>query len=349
MTHTNSPIRIGVVGAGANTRERHLPGLRALPGVELVSVCNRRPESSVAASRDFEIPAVYESWEELVAAPDTNAIVIGTWPYLHAPVTLAALAAGKHVLCEARMAMNLDEARRMLAAARARPDCVAQVVPAPFTLAADATARRLIDDGALGEILSVVLRANTGAFLDRDGPLGWRRDERLSGENIMSLGIWYETLMRWVGEARQVAACGRVFVPERTDPATGAARPVRIPEHLDVMGTLANGAALHMQVSAVHGLVPENEILIFGSEGTLRFTGGTLSLGRPGATSLQPVPLPPAPNGDGWRVEEAFVHAIRGLEPVSLTTFETGVRYMAFTDAVQRALREARTVEVAAT
>ena len=70
-------------------------------------------------SREYGIPRTAEHWQDLVADPDIDALVIGTWPYLHCPVTLAALEAGKHVLTEARMALNAAEAHRMLAAARA--------------------------------------------------------------------------------------------------------------------------------------------------------------------------------------------------------------------------------------
>ena len=71
---------------------------------------------------------------------------IGTWPYTHKSMTIAALAAGKHVLTEARMAMDLAEAKEMLAASRASPQLVAQVVPSPMTLAYDGTIKRLLRD-----------------------------------------------------------------------------------------------------------------------------------------------------------------------------------------------------------
>ena len=117
-------IRIGIVGAGANTVAKHIPGLQGIDGCQIVSVCNRSHESSERVARQFGIPTIYDSWQELVAAPDTDAIVIGTWPYLHCPITLAALQAGKHVLTEARMSMNAAEAHQMRDAAQKHPKLV---------------------------------------------------------------------------------------------------------------------------------------------------------------------------------------------------------------------------------
>jgi predicted dehydrogenase len=113
--HEIAPRRI-VGGGNSNT---HLPGLRAQAGVEIVGVANRSPESSRLAANELGIARAYGNWQELVAAPEIDAVVIGTWPNLHCDVTCAALAAGKHVLTEARMARSLHEAERMLAAAQA--------------------------------------------------------------------------------------------------------------------------------------------------------------------------------------------------------------------------------------
>src|ERR1700723_1829803 len=115
---SSGEIRVGIVGAGQITRTRHMPGFQSLPGVKVVAVCNRKRETTARVARDFDIPKIYSNWEDLVADPDVDAVVIGAWPYLHCPVTLAAFDAGKHVLTEARMACNAVEARQMLAASK---------------------------------------------------------------------------------------------------------------------------------------------------------------------------------------------------------------------------------------
>ena len=337
----SEPIRVGIIGAGANTRGKHIPGLQAIEGVEIVSVCNRSSESSVWAAEQFGIPTTYDNWSELVNAPDTNAIVIGTWPYLHCQATLAALAAGKHVLCEARMAMNADEAWEMSAAAQANPHLVVQIVPSPMTLRVDATLKRLLAEGYLGDLLAIEVRVG-GDFLDAAAPLHWRQDFDLSGLNIMSMGIWYEAVLRWVGEATRVQAMGKTFATMRAD-ETGNLRAVRVPEHVDVVADMACGAQLHMQVSSVTGLAGAPEAFLFGSEGTLRFADNKLFGGKRGATGLDEIPIPEDEAG-GWRVEEEFASAIRGEEAITHTTPQAGVKYMEFTEAVTRSMQTGQVI-----
>ena len=336
-------IRVGIVGAGGNTRNHHIPGLQAIEGVEIVSVCNRSPESSRKVAKEFNIGEVYHHWWELVDAPDTNAIVIGTWPYMHHPVTLRALKAGKHVMCEARMAMNLAQAKEMLAASRVYPHLVTQIVPSPMTLGVDKTIKRLLAEGYLGDVLAVEIRAGN-SFLDSDASLHWRQNMDLSGLNIMSMGIWYEALLRWVGEATGVMALGKVYTTMRPD-EDGTLRAVRIPEHLDVIGNMACGAQLRLTVSSVTGQAGPDMATLYGSKGTLRYTGGQLYGAQQGDDALNPLQIRPEDVG-GWRVEDEFVNAIRGQEQITHTDFATGVKYMAFTEAVTQSLHQRRLVPV---
>ncbi|MFU8848497.1 MAG: Gfo/Idh/MocA family protein, partial [Opitutales bacterium] len=129
----------------------HIPGFCKLPNVELSVVANRSLESAEKVAKLEGIKRVAQTWQEVVADPKVDAVCIGTWPYLHAEATIAALEQGKHVLCEARMASNLEEARPMLAAAQAHSDLVAQLVPAPFSLDFDATIREMLRQGKLGD------------------------------------------------------------------------------------------------------------------------------------------------------------------------------------------------------
>jgi predicted dehydrogenase len=135
-------------------------------------------------------------------------------------------------------------------------------------------------------------------------------------------------------------------VPRRQDSA-GAWQEVRVPDHVEILATLGGGAMAHMRFSTVTALAPAPEAWIFGTEGTLRIESDTrrLSGGRRGDKALAEIPIP-AERRIGWRVEEEFVNAIRGREQVSRTTFEDGVRYMEFTEAVWKSAASGQAADI---
>ena len=338
---TTSDIKIGIVGAGENTRSRHIPGFQKISDVEIVGVVNRSRESSQRVANEFGIANTYAHWQEAIDDSATNAIMIGTWPYLHCPVTVAALEAGKHVLCEARMAMNAREAHKMFEASQKHPQLTAQIVPAPMSLHVDGTVQRLLREDYLGRVLVAEVRQSSG-FLDANSPLHWRQNTDLNGLNIMSMGIWYEIVMRWLGHSVEVQAMGQTFIKTRNN-ENGNPRAARVPEHIDVLAKMECGAQLHLQISAACGLGQGNGVWLFGEAGTLYFDGKKLWGARRDESQLREIETPAEENSE-WRVEAEFVNAIRGLEEVKLTDFRTGVKGMEFTEAVSRSVAEKRSV-----
>jgi predicted dehydrogenase len=330
----NATLRIGIIGAGANTRAKHLPLLQQLPDVKVVMVANRSAASSQAVAREFGIPGVARHWREVVAAPDVDAVVIGTWPYLHAEATCAALANGKHVLTEARMAAHLAQAETMAAAAAARPHLVAQIVPAPMSLDFDAAVATLLPE--LGALREVCVTHTGGQFADAAVPLGWRQEFALSGVNTLMLGIHYEMVLRWLAEDPVwVQADAAVFTPRRPR-AEGGEGDVEIPESVSVLGRYAGGARLVMHFSGVEPGQPRHEIRLNGARGALRLDLAAQRLWRAPLGGPEVAVEPTPAQRRGWRVEEDFVASIREGAPVRLTDFATGVRYMRVTDAVWR-------------
>jgi predicted dehydrogenase len=344
---SDEAIRVGIIGAGNNTRVRHIPGLKAIAGVELVSVCNRSQASSRRVAEQFGIPKVFDRWQDLLADPDINAVVIGTWPYMHRELTCAALDAGKHVMCEARMATNAAEAHVMLKKAREHPHLVAQIVPARLTFRADRTIQELMASGYLGNLYVVHVSGTNPGFATPDGPLHWRNRRELSGLNVLNMSIWYELSMRWAGPASSVSARMRTYVKERCDPETGAMVACDVPDHVEIVADLENGAVATYEFSAVTGFSPGEGVWLFGSAGTLRFDFATQKLfgGRTGDKALAEIVIPPEKAGK-WRVEEEFANAIRGMEKIRLTDFATGVKYMEFTDAVHRSAASGQAVSL---
>jgi len=336
-------IRIGLIGAGKNTRDRHIPGFQKVDGLEITAVANRSRESGRVVADQFNIPTVYDNWQDLLEDPGIDAVCIGTWPYVHRTLTIAALEAGKHVLCEARMATNAQEAQEMLDASRARPDLVAQIVPSPLTFKIDNLLQEKINGGYIGEVIAVSVQSLGNNFMDQGGPMHWRNDRDLSGFNILTMGIWYEAMIRWVGRATKVTSMTKVNVSSRKD-EDGSVNSISIPDHVDILAELASGAQANMHFSAVTGLSSGSGVWIYGSEGTLH-VDGSLNVygGRRGDDKLTEIPNPQEGQAY-WRVEEEFSNAIRGTEKITRTPFEVGLHYMEFTEAVTRSAQTGQTV-----
>ena len=346
---TKDTIRVGIIGAGANTRLKHIPGLRSQNSVELVGLANRTEESSRKAAKELDIPKVYPDWKGVIADPNVDAVCIGTWPYTHAEMTIAALDAGKHVLCEARMAMNAREAHAMLAASRRNPQLIAQIVPAPMSLPVDRTIADTIADGAIGNIIAADVRISTGdypnagcaaALAAEPRPLRQqhhgarhlvRADDALDrprGERVRGRPGGGEASPRCVGHAGadldsgsygrgRHAAAGRPVSPG----AVVGGRPRAEPESRRISSATRARSAF---ITPLEGEV-------------------YLTLAKKGGNGAAPLAIDAAKRG-AWRVEEEFVNAIRGREPVTHTDFVTGTKYMEWTDAVAQSMRERREV-----
>ena len=314
----------------------------------MVAVCNRSEQSARRVADAFGIAHAVADPEAIFADETIDAVCIGTWPYRHREFSVRALEAGKHVLCEPRMSMDATEARAMLAAAEARPDRVAQLVPAPFDLASWRTVRRLLADGALGELREVHVTMLHGGGLDPQAPLHWRERSEYSGLNTMQLGIVAEIVQRWLGPTERLLADATTFVPARRDEETGREVAIEIPDSLGVLARMANGARASYLVSSVADAPRAGSgIAVHGTAATLHWTmaGDRLQLAPRGE---EPRPLEPdAGTAASWRVEGDFIDSIRLGAPIELTSFADGVRYMQFTEAVWRSWSERRPVEVA--
>ena len=108
----DNKVRVAFIGAGGICEQRHLPNLVTFSEVELTTVCNRSPDSSRRVAEKWKFQRTSQDWRRVVADPDVDAIFIGTWPYMHCEMATGALAAGKHVFCQARMCMDCTSPSR---------------------------------------------------------------------------------------------------------------------------------------------------------------------------------------------------------------------------------------------
>lgn len=333
-----SRLKIGIAGAGAIARSHHLPGLREIDGVEVVGVANRNEESARAVARQFGVPRALGNWRELVADPEIDAIVVGTWPDMHTTIARAAIEAGKHVLVEGRLALDHPDALGLLTAARSNPGVTVMVVPAATTFWADRTVQRLLAEAAIGELRAVDI--DWGGETTRTQHSAWRRDRSRSGNNVMEVGILVESVARWVGFPLAVQATEHIVE------TTAASAPIgfvaSVPDLLGWQGELPGGAFVRSLISP---LLPPSvlgrRIALTGTQASLvvDLRQRQILLTRNGEVSAERIEPTPQDVVE-WRVEAEFVGAIRGEEEVRLNDLATAERYMAVTDAIRHAARD---------
>ncbi|MCX5658834.1 MAG: Gfo/Idh/MocA family oxidoreductase [Planctomycetota bacterium] len=343
----SSNLRIGFIGAGAIARSRHLPNLAKIPGVKVVAVANRTRASGEAIAKEFAIPEVMEDWRALVRRADVDAVFIGTWPNMHREMSVAALEAGKHVFCQARMAMNLAEGKAMLAAGDARPDLVKMICPPPTRMPFEPFIQQTLASGRLGTITSVEL-LSVGAANRNPDAVHWRERVEISGRQVMAMGIYAETLHAWVGPYESLSAQTGIFIPRKTD-ASGAKVEIKVPQAVTITGRLASGALAleHHLGLAADTTTPGDRLTIWGLKGTLRYTfGNTIELAEAGQP-LKPVDVP-ASQQKPWWAEDDFIAAVRAArqgKPWKVTPdFAEGLLYMRKVEAVHLAAETGRAV-----
>jgi predicted dehydrogenase len=219
------------------------------------------------------------------------------------------------------------------------------VVPSPYGLTGDTYVRSLIDGGYLGTLREVHVHGFSSDLADPATLLGWRQVSKYSGFNMLTLGILYESALRWTPPVKGVFAIASKHIGKRIDPETSAMARVGSPDSVQVLTSHEGGACGSYRLSGVTWHENRLGIAMYGSEGTLIYdlTRDELTGGRRKDSGPKPIPIPEKQRG-GWQVEADFVAAIRGERPVTRTDFATGVRYMQFTEAVARSSRHSHPV-----
>src|SRR3989440_1512060 len=281
---SNGKLRIGIVGAGNIVRTRHLPALKKNPDTEIVAVSNSTYESSEQFCKEHCKGATpMANWADLLAVPDIDVIWIGTPPYMHSAVTVSALEAGKHVFCQARMAMDLAEADEMLAASKRYPELVTMLCPPPFGMRGDLLVKKLLAENNIGRLHDVRLQSFTDVYLNPEAPAHWRQKMEISGLNVLTLGIYVEVLQRWLGNITGVFAHGKILHPERRG------YRVIIPDLLNVLCTFENGVEGVLEFSGVNAGAPSDCLEVYGDRGSLiyDFTNERIRSVKYGARDLE--------------------------------------------------------------
>lgn len=299
-------VGIGIIGTGF-ARTTQLPAFRACAGARVVAVASGHRENAERVAREFEIPFATGDWRELVARADVDLVSIVTPPSTHEEMTLAALSAGKAVLCEKPTAMNFEEAARMRDAARAA-GLFAHLDHELRFLPARQRMRELVLGGELGEVWHARVHFRAGSRADATRPWDWWSDASMGGGVLGAIGSHAVDSLHFLTGARaqQVSAALATHVDERTDPRTGAPRAVTTDDeatlllHLASGGHVARGATAAVSVSVVESGEPMHVVEVFGARGGLR-TDSSGALWRAGRAARE------------WRVETAEAPLAEGM------------------------------------
>ncbi|MDQ6908523.1 MAG: Gfo/Idh/MocA family oxidoreductase [Chloroflexota bacterium] len=357
-----SRIRVGVIGTGFGAQV-HLPSFAALPEFEIAAICGRNGAKVEAIADAYDIRNTFTDYRDLIACNDVDAVTIAMPPALHHPAAIAAITAGKHVLCEKPMARNANEAREMLR--MAEMGNVTAMLSHEFRFVpARARMKELLDEGYIGAVSLAHLSFLRPLMADARGKAWqWLVDTDAGGGMLGALGAHFVDAMRWwFGDLSEVAGASSVSAPT-----------VRVGDgnllHADAEDTFAmllrfaSGAIGNIVCSAAASHGPGEEIRAFGSEGMLTITlDGTLWGARNGDPAPEPIAIPARLFGSGIAEVDAeaaahplippFIRLARtwayGIETGTnpSPSFADGLRVQEALDAVPRSQQQHKWVDV---
>lgn len=200
-------VKVGIIGAGSIS-EVHIAGYKALENVELYAVCDINEERAKSCAEKNGFKHIFTDYDEMLKLADLDAVSVCTWNSVHAPATIAALKAGKHVLCEKPMAMNAAQAMEMEKAAKESGKTL--MIGFVRRFGNDTKVLKdFIDDGMMGDTYYA-----KATYLRRAGsPGGWFSNREFSGGGpLIDLGVHVIDLVRYLmGRPKAVSVYGTTF------------------------------------------------------------------------------------------------------------------------------------------
>lgn len=322
------PLRVGVIGAGW-PGERHGEGFIASGEATVVAVSDLDEARRAAYAERYSVPSTYADYQDLLANPAIEAVSIALPNFLHHPVTVAALQAGKHVLCEKPPAVTLAEAVEMQSLAERQGLTLAYALQRRFNPVVEELRARLAEN-TLGEVYHA-RSVWTRRWGVPQGLGGWFTDPaRAGGGALIDIGI-HVLDIAWflMGTPAPATVSGQVYnkYPSLTQTDDSAFALIRF----------ADGRSLQLEASWV--LSQESDqigVHLYGTRGGARVDDSRLDLYLSGGQEHEQTPVT-LPGGQAAFTAQAanFARALRVLEPVR-TPAAHGTQLMAMIDAIYR-------------
>jgi predicted dehydrogenase len=342
---SSAPIGLGVFGYGL-IATAHADAVRHIQGAELRAVCGPRQAGADEFGSRFGVPTATTDAAALLARADIDAILVDAPDEAHCDLTLRALAAGKHVLCEKPLAATVEECSEMVEAAR-HSSSVAMVGFSNRRFPWVQEAKRLIDTGGLGRVFHVQAQSLSASMLKPGARLRWRADPRRAPLGVLGdLGSHTFDLLRFLfGEVLEVCSDVRSL----SDPSVANDDCVVLFRASgDVHGALAFSKLSVMDRQYGPG---RRNLLISGDRGAFLFENGTARFARCDGDEIV-LPFAPAAADHGGYLAtateptlRAFVEAIRTGAPPT-PSFDDGLRCAQIMAAAVRSGNERRWVAI---
>lgn len=333
-------VKIGVVGLAWPGNE-HLKGYVACPGAETVALCDLDKKLLARQAKEYEVSNTFTEYKKMLTMPELDAVSICVPNDLHKPMTLAALAAGKHVLCEKPPALSAKEAQAMAAAARKARRILMYALVQRFGPEAEML-RTFIDRGQLGDIYF----ART-AYLRRRGiPVGkegwFINKKRSGGGSLIDIGVHCLDRAWWLmGTPRPVAVSGSTYA--KFAHTVTKRYPYTVEDASFGFIKFANGASLIVEATWAYNLPPKHHTELAGTKGGATLGPLTIYTERGGVVCDV---TPQVPRGNGFLGETAhFVQCIRKRRK-PIPSAEQGVQLMQMLDAVYRSSKTGKEVRI---
>jgi len=277
---------IGIVGAGAISGIYLTNLTKVFKEVEIIGICDLIPERAQQAADEYGVK-IYKDMHELFAEPKVTVVLNITRPYEHFDVTTAALNAGKHVYTEKPIAVDMDEATKLVALAKEK-GLLLGGAPDTFMGAGIQTARKIIDAGLIGDIVGA------DCAMVCHGHETWHPDPEFyykrGGGPMMDMGPYYVTaLCNLLGEAKATVGMTRRTFENRTitsEPHFGTVVPVDIETHYAGCIEFSSGAIAQIVTTFDVHYSAQARFEVYGTEGTIvvpdpNTFGGNVLLFRP--------------------------------------------------------------------
>ena len=272
-------MRVGIIGASF-AKAAFLPAFRHVPGAEVVALASARLESAQEAARPFGVRHVYADWQQMLRENQFDLVCIATPTVTHAPIVMAALEHGAHVLSEKPTAMNAQQAAAMLEQAE-RLGRVHMIDHELRFNAKRQKLRELLSQGAIGEVRHVIVHnvgsswANPASRLKGD----WWSLAEMGGGRLGANGSHQVDLLRWwLGEIASVSATVKTMVPHRIDKKTGEEWTATADDFVQFTAEFTSGALASVLISTIAHHGAANETTFYGSKGTLSLSNDTEKL-----------------------------------------------------------------------